>query len=190
MVITWLNANAGAVTALATLALAIVTGVFVAITKSAAERQEKAARRQAALSEAELFRNLLSEYSQPGMSDALIYLERWWRDQGDGASLTSAARGWAERFNNEHMTPESPDATLNDARRVVALFHRKLLVFVEQGYFSAGLKREVKALGSKRLVLGVLRELELAHAEAQHRGGGLDEAKDVYDRMERTFSDP
>jgi hypothetical protein len=90
-VISWLNANAGAVTAFATLVLVGLTAVYVFLTNRIAQGQ---------LSQAELFRTLITEYSQPAMSDALETLDQWGRehDKGDDA-LTRASREWADRLN-------------------------------------------------------------------------------------------
>ncbi len=188
-IIAWLNANAGALNALTTLALVMVTAVFVRITWNAA-------RRQAVLSEAELFRSLLTEYSQPEMSDALIYLEQWERD--NGSDLEAAARKWAERFNFVRGEPGDDDPkphwqrdnALNDARRRVAYFYQTAGILIDHGYLSEPLASELKALSGRRFLLGVIKAMELAHATAQNRPGGGAEATKIYDRLQRLFGDP
>jgi hypothetical protein len=152
--------------------------------------------------EAELFRNLWTEYSQFQMSRALTHLERWERDQAD---LPESVKAWAGRVNFQSKPGEAAmelrdvvpdgaatddDERLNKSRRVVALYFRKVLILIEQGYFSAPLAAELKALSGRHILLGIVRQLDLAHAEAQHRTRGSEEANNVYERMEKVFGDP
>lgn len=78
---------------------------------------------------------------------------------------------------------------MNDARRRVALFYRKLFVFIHLGYFSAPLIAEFEGFASRHMVLGVVRALDIAHAEAQHRPNGGKEAREIYDRLQEVFGD-
>jgi len=206
--IAWLNANSGAVTALATLGLVGLTAAYVILTRriAAAARASadaskesviatgRAAGNQAALAQAELFRNLITEYSQPGMSDALALLDQWSRNNAaQDDSLTEAARKWAGRVNYDRAAERDPvsaaeeimDADLNRARRLTAHWHQKVVALVERGYFSHELVDEFRHWGSWRLVLRVVRALDIAHTEQVHNSA--ERAIRAYERMKRIF---
>jgi hypothetical protein len=184
-VIAWLNANAGAVTAFATLVLVGLTALYVYLTNRIAQGQ---------LSQAELFRALITEYSQPAMSDALETLDQWGRehDKGDDA-LTEAAQEWAARLNydlsihadGETEAQRDEDAHLNSQRRLVAHWHQKVAVLVRHGLFSPAFVKDFRHWGAWPLVLRILRALDIAHGEMW--SGSRDRAIRAYDEMDGFF---
>jgi len=184
-VIAWLNQNTGAVTAFATLALVGLTAAYVFLTHRIA---------QGHLSQAELFRALISEYSQPEMSDALETLDQWGRehDTGDEA-LQEAAQSWAARLNYDlSIETDAPteaqreeDNHLNRQRRLVAHWHQKVVVLVKHGHFNPAFVEDLRHWGAWPLTLRIVRALDTAHTESW--SGTPDRAIRAYAEMERFF---
>lgn len=183
--IAWLNGNAGAVTAFATLVLVSLTGVYVYLTHRIA---------QGPYSQAELFRELITEYSNPAMSDALETLDQWGREHDEGDEvLTEAAQSWAARLNYDLSihgdaateAQREEDAHLNSQRRLVAHWHQKVVVFVKHGLFSPAFVAELRHWGSWRLVLRIVRALDIEHTTQVY--GTPDRAIRAYDEMARYF---
>jgi len=167
------------------LVLVGLTAVYVYLTHRIAEGQ---------LSQAELFRALITEYSQPEMSDALETLDQWGRehDEGDEA-LREAAQSWAARLNYDLSiqtdadteAQHDEDAYLNSQRRLVAHWHQKVVVFVKHGLFNSMFVADLRHWGSWRLVLRIVRALDIAHTELLHNSP--DRAIRAYDEMARYF---
>jgi len=151
-----LNLDSQDWTAIATVVIAVATaGAAMAAWKSAA-----ATRRTA---EAQLFSQLMTEYSSPDMGAALNRLreqQRAWSADPQGRSFDELVEAWARHVNDSLLEDDPNDL----ARRRVASFFWKAARVISEGLLSGGLKEEVVEIGGKELVAEVVVPMELARA--------------------------
>lgn len=151
--------DANAWIAVGTIVIALATAAAAFGARSSAVATKRAV-------EAQLFSQLMSEYSSPAMAEAILVLktnERAWRTDSGGQTFEQLIARWADRIGRGLPS----DDPINNARRRVAHFFWKAARLIEEGLLTGGLREAIQDLNAKDIVYDVVIPLEEALARVQ-----------------------
>ncbi len=139
---------------------ALGTLVIAGATAAAAIAAWRAARDTRRTTEAQLFSQLMSEYSSPEMAKALSELmdaALGWKSDTLGRSFDDLVKNWAR------LRQQGTDQ-LDNARRRLSHFYRKVTRILEEGLVTGGLRAELEELNGRDVMHLVVLPLERALA--------------------------
>lgn len=145
--------------AIGTIIIAVATAAAAFATRSSAHAAKRTV-------EAQLYIQLMSEYSSADMAQAILVLktnERGWRNDSEGRTFDQMLTRWAERIARG-MPSDDP---VNNARRRVAHFFWKAARLIEEGLLTGGLRQAIQELNAKDLMYDLVTPMEQALARLQ-----------------------
>jgi hypothetical protein len=163
--------------------ITIATLVIAVATAAAAIAACVAAVATRRTTDANLFSQLMSEYSSPEMEKALNVLASQrdsWRADPEGRTLQTLVDNWARIF----VSKRHPDE-LNNARRRVSHFYQRVGRLMDEKLLSGGLREELMSLSARDLMHDIVIPLDRALAHELKTDASGDDAH--LDRFIRLF---